>query len=168
MGLLQGAEGIPLPWFVEYIPFYLQEEVEPQPLLPRVSQDMIALRLAQEKALKRQLEEEQKLKQQQQQQPPRPVVPAAPLPTEESMDFREEVPEAETPTIFISMQEEEESFGGDNSLLDSSLEGPWPSKVPLLPFTAVEGFRVAGIPCQEDCRPCASATPGWKRHTVSF
>lgn len=105
-----------------------EEEVEPQPLLPRVSQDMIALRLAQEKALKRQLEEEQKLKQQQQQQPPRPVVPAAPLPTEESMDFREEVPEAETPTIFISMQEEEESFGGDNSLLDSSLEGPWPSK----------------------------------------
>ncbi|XP_013918991.1 PREDICTED: symplekin [Thamnophis sirtalis] len=44
-----------------------EEEAEPQPLLPRVSQDMIALRLAQEKALKRQLEEEQKLKQQQQQ-----------------------------------------------------------------------------------------------------
>ncbi|XP_066494293.1 symplekin [Tiliqua scincoides] len=104
-----------------------EEEVEPQPLLPRVSQDMIALRLAQEKALKRQLEEEQKLKQQQQ-QPPRPVVPATPIPAEESMDFREEVPEAETPTIFISMQEEDESFGGDNSLLDSSLEGPWPSK----------------------------------------
>ncbi|KAJ6663539.1 hypothetical protein lerEdw1_009618 [Lerista edwardsae] len=106
-----------------------EEEVEPPPLLPRVSQDMIALRLAQEKALKRQLEEEQKLKQQQQQQPPRPAVPATPLPAEEAMDFREEVPEAETPTIFISMQEEEdESLGGENSLLDSSLEGPWPSK----------------------------------------
>ncbi|KAG8143609.1 hypothetical protein E2320_000849 [Naja naja] len=34
-----------------------QDDTEPQPLLPRVSQDMIALRLAQEKALKRQLEE---------------------------------------------------------------------------------------------------------------
>lgn len=105
-----------------------QEEVEPPPLLPRVSQDMIALRLAQEKALKRQLEEEQKLKQQ---QPPRPVAPATPLPAEEAMDFHEEVPEAETPTIFISMQEEDESLGGENSLLDSSLEGPWPSKVVL-------------------------------------
>ncbi|KAM6427938.1 symplekin [Liasis olivaceus] len=104
-----------------------EEEVEPQPLLPRVSQDMIALRLAQEKALKRQLEEEQKLKQQQQQQA-RPAGPPTPLPAEELVDLPEEVPEAETPTIFISMQEEEESFGGDSSLLDSSLEGPWPNK----------------------------------------
>uniref|UniRef100_A0ACB8FSI9 Uncharacterized protein n=1 Tax=Sphaerodactylus townsendi TaxID=933632 RepID=A0ACB8FSI9_9SAUR len=108
----------------------VKEEAEPHPLLPRVSQDMIALRLAQEKALKRQLEEEQKLKQQQQQQPPRPAAPLTPLPAEESVDFREEVPEAETPTIFISMQEEEEeeSFGAESSLLDSSLEGPWPTK----------------------------------------
>ncbi|XP_061453032.1 symplekin [Rhineura floridana] len=105
-----------------------EEEMEPQPLLPRLSQDMIALRLAQEKALKRQLEEEQKLKQQQQQQQPRPAVPQTPLPAEESVDLQEEVPEAETPTIFISMQEEDESFGGEGSLLDSSLEGPWPAK----------------------------------------
>ncbi|KAL8219837.1 UNVERIFIED_CONTAM: hypothetical protein K2H54_034687 [Gekko kuhli] len=101
-----------------------QEEMEPQPLLPRVSQDLIALRLAQEKALKRQLEEEQKLKQQQ--QPPRPAAPPTPLPAEGSVD--EDVPEVETPTIFISMQEEEESFGAESSLLDSSLEGPWPAK----------------------------------------
>ncbi|XP_042294953.1 symplekin [Sceloporus undulatus] len=108
-----------------------EEEIEPQPLLPRVSQDMIALRLAQEKALKRQLEEEQKLKQkqhQQQQQQPRPSVPSAPPPAEESLDLGEEAPEPETPTIFISMQEEDESFGGEGSLLDSSLEGPWPNK----------------------------------------
>ncbi|XP_054855907.1 symplekin [Eublepharis macularius] len=104
----------------------VQEDVEPHPLLPRVSQDLIALRLAQEKALKRQLEEEQKLKQQQ--PPPRPAALPTPLPAEESVDFREEVPEAETPTIFISMPEEEESFGADSSLLDSSLEGPWPAK----------------------------------------
>nr|XP_020642792.1 symplekin [Pogona vitticeps] len=107
-----------------------EEEMEPQPLLPRVSQDMIALRLAQEKALKRQLEEEQKLKLKQQQQPPpaRPAIPPTPLPAEDSLDLHEEVPEVETPTIFISMQEEEESFGGESSLLDSSLEGPWPTK----------------------------------------
>uniref|UniRef100_A0A670ZN37 Symplekin n=1 Tax=Pseudonaja textilis TaxID=8673 RepID=A0A670ZN37_PSETE len=108
-----------------------QEDAEPQPLLPRVSQDMIALRLAQEKALKRQLEEEQKLKQQQQpQQPPqpRPAGSPTPPPAEELVDLPEDVPEAETPTIFISMQEEEESFGGENSLLDFSLEGPWPNK----------------------------------------
>ncbi|XP_062996117.1 symplekin [Elgaria multicarinata webbii] len=103
-----------------------EEEMELQPLLPRVSQDMIALRLAQEKALKRHLEEEQKLKQQQ----ARPAAPTTPTPppAEESVDLREDVPEAETPTIFISMQEEDESFGGDSSLLDSSLEEPWPIK----------------------------------------
>ncbi|KAM3829859.1 symplekin isoform 3-T3 [Vipera latastei] len=107
-----------------------EEEAEPQPLLPRVSQDMIALRLAQEKALKRQLEEEQKLKQQQQQQQARPAGPPTPLPAEELVDLPEDGPEAEaeTPTIFISMQEEEESFGAESSLLDSSLEGHWPSK----------------------------------------
>uniref|UniRef100_A0A8C6Y859 Symplekin n=1 Tax=Naja naja TaxID=35670 RepID=A0A8C6Y859_NAJNA len=114
------------------------DDTEPQPLLPRVSQDMIALRLAQEKALKRQLEVEQKLKQQQQQQQqqqPHPAGSPTPPPAEELVDLPEDVPEAETPTIFISMQEEEESFGGESSLLDSSLEVPWPSKVPLsFPF----------------------------------
>uniref|UniRef100_U3FB21 Symplekin n=1 Tax=Micrurus fulvius TaxID=8637 RepID=U3FB21_MICFL len=105
-----------------------EDDAEPQPLLPRVSQDMIALRLAQEKALKRQLEEEQKLKQQQQQPPPRPAGSPTPPPAEELVDLPEDVPEAETPTIFISMQEEEESFGRESSLLDSSLEGPWPNK----------------------------------------
>ncbi|XP_073177491.1 symplekin isoform X2 [Lepidochelys kempii] len=103
-----------------------EEEQEPAPLLPRMSQDMIALRLAQEKALKRQLEEEQKLKQPASQ--PRPAHALAPLPAEEPMDFREEGPEVETPTIFISMQEEEEGSGGDGSLLDSSVEGPLPAK----------------------------------------
>uniref|UniRef100_A0A452HRA9 Symplekin C-terminal domain-containing protein n=1 Tax=Gopherus agassizii TaxID=38772 RepID=A0A452HRA9_9SAUR len=101
--------------------------LEPVPLLPRMSQDMIALRLAQEKALKRQLEEEQKLKQPSSQ--PRPAHALAPLPPEEPMDFREEGPEVETPTIFISMQEEEEGSGGDGSLLDSSVEGPLSAKV---------------------------------------
>ncbi|XP_050784018.1 symplekin isoform X1 [Gopherus flavomarginatus] len=103
-----------------------EEELEPVPLLPRMSQDMIALRLAQEKALKRQLEEEQKLKQPSSQ--PRPAHALAPLPPEEPMDFREEGPEVETPTIFISMQEEEEGSGGDGSLLDSSVEGPLSAK----------------------------------------
>uniref|UniRef100_K7G930 Uncharacterized protein n=1 Tax=Pelodiscus sinensis TaxID=13735 RepID=K7G930_PELSI len=102
------------------------QELEPAPLLPRMSQDMIALRLAQEKALKRQLEEEQKLKQPASQ--PRPAHVLAPLPAEEPMDFREERPEVETPTIFISVQEEEEGSGGDGSLLDSSAEGPPPAK----------------------------------------
>lgn len=135
--------------------------METQPLLPRVSQDMIALRLAQEKALKRQLEEEQKLKlkqQQQQQQPlpppPRPVIPPIQLPAEESVDLQEESPEVETPSIFISMQEEEESFGGEGSLLDSTLEGPWSTKVldtrrPLAPnhirFYLL--FRISHVLC---------------------
>lgn len=106
----------------------MEQELEPAPLLPRMSQDMIALRLAQEKALKRQLEEEQKLKQPASQ--PRPAHVLAPLPAEEPMDFREEGPEVETPTIFISVQEEEEGSGGDGSLLDSSAEGPPPAKEP--------------------------------------
>nr|XP_025043185.1 symplekin [Pelodiscus sinensis] len=106
----------------------MEQELEPAPLLPRMSQDMIALRLAQEKALKRQLEEEQKLKQPASQ--PRPAHVLAPLPAEEPMDFREERPEVETPTIFISVQEEEEGSGGDGSLLDSSAEGPPPAKEP--------------------------------------
>ncbi|ETE63156.1 Symplekin, partial [Ophiophagus hannah] len=65
-----------------------EDDTEPQPLLPRVSQDMIALRLAQEKALKRQLEEEQKLKQQQQQ--PRPAGSPTPPPAEELVDLPED------------------------------------------------------------------------------
>ncbi|KAL7980750.1 hypothetical protein Chor_001904 [Crotalus horridus] len=83
--------------------------------LRREREDMIALRLAQEKALKRQLEEEQKLKQQQQQ--PRPAGPPTPLPAEELADLPEDMPEpeAETPTIFISMQEEEEKVTAKDS-----------------------------------------------------
>uniref|UniRef100_A0A8C5T0R8 Symplekin scaffold protein n=1 Tax=Laticauda laticaudata TaxID=8630 RepID=A0A8C5T0R8_LATLA len=124
------------------------DDMEPQPLLPRASQDMIALRLAQEKALKRQLEEEQKLKQQQQQQQQQQPCPAGsptPPPAEELVDLPEDVPEAETPTIFISMQEEEESFGGENSLLDSSLEGPWPKKVPLSSSFSIYVFSLVCI-----------------------
>ncbi|XP_029475439.1 symplekin isoform X2 [Rhinatrema bivittatum] len=84
----------------EDVPQMEEEEVEQTVALRPAPQEMIAVRLAQEKALKRQLEEEQKLKQ------PRPTsVPSAPS-LEEVMDFREEGPEVETPTIFISMEEE--------------------------------------------------------------
>ncbi|XP_049982256.1 symplekin isoform X2 [Alexandromys fortis] len=101
---------------------------------PRPPQDLIGLRLAQEKALKRQLEEEQKLK-------PTgvgalaasassmPAVPAArtgPTPTEEAMEYREEGPECETPAIFISM--DDDSGLAETTLLDSSLEGPLPKE----------------------------------------
>jgi symplekin len=86
----------------------------------------MGMRLAQEKALKRQLEEEQKLK-------PAGVGAAAasscparpgPPPAEEAMDFREEGPECETPAIFISM--DDDSGLTEAALLDSSLEGPLP------------------------------------------
>uniref|UniRef100_A0A8C6Y9R1 Symplekin C-terminal domain-containing protein n=1 Tax=Naja naja TaxID=35670 RepID=A0A8C6Y9R1_NAJNA len=87
------------------------DDTEPQPLLPRVSQDMIALRLAQEKALKRQLEVDSSSS--------LTLLAPHPSPAEELVDLRRACP-AETPTIFISMQEEEESFGGESSLLDSS------------------------------------------------
>ncbi|XP_035313665.1 symplekin isoform X1 [Cricetulus griseus] len=99
---------------------------------PRPPQDLIGLRLAQEKALKRQLEEEQKLK------PPGVGVPTAPAPSsmplvlpaaragptpaEEAMEYREEGPECETPAIFISM--DDDSGLAETTLLDSSLEGP--------------------------------------------
>uniref|UniRef100_A0A452SCR5 Symplekin n=1 Tax=Ursus americanus TaxID=9643 RepID=A0A452SCR5_URSAM len=96
---------------------------------PRPPQDLIGLRLAQEKALKRQLEEEQKLK---------PGGVGAPLSSsssssstrpgppqpEEAIDFREEGPECETPAIFISM--DDDSGLTEAALLDSSLEGPLP------------------------------------------
>lgn len=101
---------------------------------PRPPQDLIGLRLAQEKALKRQLEEEQKLK------PTGVGVPAAsasssmpavvpatragPTPAEEAMEYREEGPECETPAIFISM--DDDSGLAESTLLDSSLEGPLP------------------------------------------
>nr|XP_033812330.1 symplekin isoform X2 [Geotrypetes seraphini] len=79
----------------------MEEEDKEQIVASRpASQEMIAVRLAQEKALKRQLEEEQKLK-----QPRKTTVPPTPS-LEEIMDFREEGPEVETPTIFISMEEE--------------------------------------------------------------
>lgn len=100
---------------------------------PRPPQDLIGLRLAQEKALKRQLEEEQKLKPTGVGAPAASassmpaVVPAArtgPTPTEEAMEYREEGPECETPAIFISM--DDDSGLAETTLLDSSLEGPLP------------------------------------------
>lgn len=101
---------------------------------PRPPQDLIGLRLAQEKALKRQLEEEQKLK------PTGVGAPAAsssmpavvtaartgPTPTEEAMEYREEGPECETPAIFISM--DDDSGLAETTLLDSSLEGSLPKE----------------------------------------
>lgn len=108
-----------------------QDDLEPLALAPapRPPQDLIGLRLAQEKALKRQLEEEQKLK---------PGGVGAPLSSsssssstrpgppqpEEAIDFREEGPECETPAIFISM--DDDSGLTEAALLDSSLEGPLP------------------------------------------
>lgn len=102
---------------------------------PRPPQDLIGLRLAQEKALKRQLEEEQKLKPTGVGAPAASassmpaVVPAArtgPTPTEEAMEYREEGPECETPAIFISM--DDDSGLAETTLLDSSLEGPLPKE----------------------------------------
>lgn len=87
----------------------LQEEPEP-PALPRGPQDAIALRLAQEKALKRQAEEEQqKLKAAAAAAvgaaPRAPPAPTPALPPEEPMELREEGAEAEPPAIFISEDE---------------------------------------------------------------
>uniref|UniRef100_G3ULZ0 Symplekin scaffold protein n=1 Tax=Loxodonta africana TaxID=9785 RepID=G3ULZ0_LOXAF len=103
------------------------EEDDLEPLAP---QDLIGLRLAQEKALKRQLEEEQKLK------PGGAGVSSSsaassssarpgPPPPEEAMDFREEGSECETPAIFIS----KDDLGlTEAALLDTSLEGPLPKE----------------------------------------
>lgn len=100
---------------------------------PRPPQDLIGLRLAQEKALKRQLEEE-KLKPGGAGAPSSSAAAASssssssarsgPPPSEEAMDFREEGPECETPGIFISV--DGESGLSEAALLDSSLEGPLP------------------------------------------
>ena len=125
---------------LSWVPLQLQDDLEPLALAlgpapasaPRPPQDLIGLRLAQEKALKRQLEEEQKLK------PTGVGAPAAsssmpavvtaartgPTPTEEAMEYREEGPECETPAIFISM--DDDSGLAETTLLDSSLEGSLP------------------------------------------
>ncbi|XP_038623236.1 symplekin [Tachyglossus aculeatus] len=91
-----------------------EEELEPLALAPRPGQDLIALRLAQEKALKRQLEEEQKLKL------PAAARPGLPL-SEEATDFHDEGLEGDMSSIFISVED-----GGslaEGTILDSSLEG---------------------------------------------
>uniref|UniRef100_A0A2K6AYU4 Symplekin scaffold protein n=1 Tax=Macaca nemestrina TaxID=9545 RepID=A0A2K6AYU4_MACNE len=109
-----------------------EDDLEPLALAPgpapRPPQDLIGLRLAQEKALKRQLEEEQKLKPGGVGAPSSsssslsPSARPGPPPSEEAMDFREEGPECETPGIFISM--DDDSGLTEAALLDSSLEGP--------------------------------------------
>ena len=119
------------------VPPHPQDDLEPLALAPapapRPPQDLIGLRLAQEKALKRQLEEEQKLKPGVVAAPPssssssssaRPGPPQGTPQPEEAMDFREEGPECETPAIFISM--DDDSGLTEAALLDSSLEGPLP------------------------------------------
>uniref|UniRef100_A0A2K5S935 Symplekin scaffold protein n=1 Tax=Cebus imitator TaxID=2715852 RepID=A0A2K5S935_CEBIM len=110
-----------------------EDDLEPLALAPapapRPPQDLIGLRLAQEKALKRQLEEEQKLKPGGVGAPSSSSSPSArpgPPTSEEAMDFREEGPECETPAIFISM--DDDSGLTEAALLDSSLEGPLPKE----------------------------------------
>uniref|UniRef100_A0A8C9AXL6 Symplekin scaffold protein n=1 Tax=Prolemur simus TaxID=1328070 RepID=A0A8C9AXL6_PROSS len=115
------------------------EEDDLEPLVlgptpaPRPPQDLIGLRLAQEKALKRQLEEEQKLKpgvvgapSSSSSSPSSSSARPGPPASEEAMDFREEGPECETPAIFISM--DDDSGLTEAALLDSSLEGPLPKE----------------------------------------
>lgn len=126
-----------------------QDDLEPLALAPapapapRPPQDLMGLRLAQEKALKRQLEEEQKLK------PGGVGAPSSsssasasarsgPPPPDEAVDFREEGPEGETPAIFISV--DDDSGLPEATLLDSSLEGPLP-KVGLATGAAEEETR---------------------------
>lgn len=125
-----------------------QDDLEPLALAPapapRPPQDLMGLRLAQEKALKRQLEEEQKLK------PGGVGAPSSsssasasarsgPPQPDEAVDFREEGPEGETPAIFISV--DDDSGLPEATLLDSSLEGPLP-KVGLA--TRSSGGRTPG------------------------
>lgn len=111
-----------------------EDDLEPlalaPPPAPRPPQDLIGLRLAQEKALKRQLEEEQKLKPgglggPSSSSSSSSARPGPPQP-EEAIDFREEGPECETPAIFISM--DDDSGLTEAALLDSSLEGPLPKE----------------------------------------
>lgn len=126
-----------------------QDDLEPltlaPPPAPRPPQDLIGLRLAQEKALKRQLEEEQKLK------PGGLGAPSSssssssssarpgPVQPEEAIDFREEGPECETPAIFISM--DDDSGLTEAALLDSSLEGP----LPKVGMTSLEQQRMGKV-----------------------
>lgn len=133
------------------VPPHPQDDLEPQalapPPAPRPPQDLIGLRLAQEKALKRQLEEEQKLK------PGGVGAPSSssssssarpgPPQPEEAIDFREEGPECETPAIFISM--DDDSGLTEAALLDSSLEGPLP-KVGITTFEH-EKHQGSGLTC---------------------
>lgn len=158
--LQQGALWLLYPILCEHYPEllcalpHLQDDLEPLALAPapapRPPQDLIGLRLAQEKALKRQLEEEQKLK------PGGAGVPVVasssssssarpgPAPAEETMDFREEGPECETPAIFISM--DDDSGLTEAALLDSSLEGPLP-KVGVAIRDAMEESKPGGEVC---------------------
>ncbi|XP_078517033.1 symplekin [Lissotriton helveticus] len=101
-----------------------EEDIEPK-AVPRTAQDMISIRLAQEKALKRQLEEEQKLK-----NPTGPPRPAhlAPVPSvEESMEFHDEGPEVETPNVFISI--EDDVYDDESPALESSQDSTYLKKV---------------------------------------
>uniref|UniRef100_A0A2K5CCZ6 Symplekin scaffold protein n=1 Tax=Aotus nancymaae TaxID=37293 RepID=A0A2K5CCZ6_AOTNA len=121
-----------------------EDDLEPLALAPapapRPPQDLIGLRLAQEKALKRQLEEEQKLKPGGVGAPSSssssPSARPGPPPSEEAMDFREEGPECETPAIFISM--DDDSGLTEAALLDSSLEGPLPKEAAAGGLTSKE------------------------------
>lgn len=101
----------------------------------------MGLRLAQEKALKRQLEEEQKLKPGGVGAPSSSSARPGPPQPDEAVDFREEGPEGETPAIFISV--DEDPGLPEAALLDSSLEGPLP-KVGLAPRSGEEGAPGAG------------------------
>ncbi|XP_064408748.1 symplekin isoform X2 [Latimeria chalumnae] len=101
------------------------EETETR-TIARIQQDVMAARLAQEKALKRQVEEEQKLRQlagpsrsiQSLVEQSRSVV------LEESMEFREEGLEPDTPTIFINIKEDEEDMAtGDSTAFPTRQEG---------------------------------------------
>ncbi|XP_069500751.1 symplekin isoform X2 [Ambystoma mexicanum] len=92
-----------------------EEELDPK-VIPRTSQDMISIRLAQEKALKRQLEEEHKLKHTT--GPPRPAH-LAPVPlVEESMEFQDDGPEGDAQNVFISI--EDDVYDDESPALESS------------------------------------------------
>uniref|UniRef100_A0A8D0P020 Symplekin n=1 Tax=Sus scrofa TaxID=9823 RepID=A0A8D0P020_PIG len=133
-----------------------EDDLEPlalaPPPAPRPPQDLIGLRLAQEKALKRQLEEEQKLK------PGGVGAPSSssssssarpgPPQPEEAIDFREEGPECETPAIFISM--DDDSGLTEAALLDSSLEGPLPKEAAIGLISKEERSPQTLTPALED------------------
>ncbi|XP_068766208.1 symplekin [Struthio camelus] len=84
--------------------------------------------------------------------PGRPPPPSA----EEPPDFRDEGADLEPPPIFISVQEDEESSGGDGSLLDAGLDpSPAPAKEPP------KGAEVpqAGTPPEDGAAGSPSAEP---------